>query len=90
MAEVASRQALGAPIAKKRTPRGYSKIHRAWFSLEANSYDANYKVTTTDIKEFITKSTLPVENPIWVDDGRGTSPDKNGQTELRFLPIRLK
>ena len=84
MAEVASRQALGAPIAKKRTPRDYSKIHRAWFSLEANSYDANYKVTTTDIKEFITKSTFPVENPIWVDDGKGTSPDKNGQTEFTF------
>lgn len=84
MAEVASRQALGAPITKKRTPRDYSKIHRAWFSLEANSYDANYKVTTTDIKEFITKSTFPVENPIWVDDGKGTSPDKNGQTEFTF------
>lgn len=84
MAEVAHRQALGAPVAKKRTPRDYSKIHRAWFSLEANSYDANYKVTTIDIKEFIDKSTFPAENPLWVDDGKGTSPDKNGQNEFTF------
>ena len=84
MAEVARRQALGAPVAKKRTLRDYSKIHRAWFSLEANSYDANYEVTTTDIKEFIDKSTFPAENPLWVDDGKGTNPDKNGQNEFTF------
>lgn len=84
MAEVASRQALGMTIAKKYAARDYSKIHRAWFSLEANGYDSDYKVTANDIKEYLTKTTFPVVNPLWVDDGKGTSPDKQGQPEFVF------
>ena len=84
MAEVASRQALGMTIAKKYVARDYSKIHRAWFSLEAHSYDSDYKVTDNDIKEYLTKTTFPVVNPLWIDDGKGTSPDKQGQSEFIF------